>query len=142
MSIKRRFLATLVGVGVLLAAGAAHAQKADDAFGTWLNPDNGSNIEMYKCGDLLCAKIVSVKDGQKTDDKNPDTAKRSAAIQGLVIMSDGKRSGDNKWQGSLYNRENGKTYSGTITVKSKDAIDLSGCVAAILCRTVTWTRVK
>ena len=57
-------------------------------------------------------------------------------------MADGKKSGDNKWQGSLYNRENGKTYSGTITVKSKEAIDLSGCVAAVLCRTVTWTRVK
>jgi uncharacterized protein (DUF2147 family) len=57
-------------------------------------------------------------------------------------MADGKKSGDSKWQGSLYKRENGKTYSGTITVKSKEAIDLSGCVAAVLCRTVTWTRVK
>ena len=36
----------------------------------------------------------------------------------------------------------GKSYSGTITVKSKDAVDLSGCVAAVLCKTVTWTRIK
>ncbi len=131
------FLAACLG-----AATGAYAQKADDAFGVWLNPENGSNIEMYKCGDLLCAKILKVKDAQKTDDKNPDVAKRTQPIEGLVIMADGKKSGDNKWQGSLYNRENGKTYSGTITVKSKEAIDLSGCVAAVLCRTVTWTRVK
>lgn len=127
---------------LLLTAGAAHAQKAEDAFGVWLNPENGTNIEMYKCAPGLCAKIVSNKDGQKTDDKNPDAAKRSQPIVGLVIMADGKKTGDKSWAGSLYNRDNGKTYSGTITVKSKEAIELSGCVAAVLCRSATWTRVK
>ncbi len=82
------------------------------------------------------------KDGQKTDDKNPDAAKRNQPIVGLVIMADGKKKGDAGWEGSLYNRDNGKTYSGSITVKSKDAIELSGCVAAVICRSATWTRVK
>ena len=134
--------AAMVTAALVLGTGAAHAQKAEDAFGTWLNPENGSNIEMYRCGAGLCAKIVKVTDGQKVDDKNPDAAKRSQPVVGLVIMSDAQKSGDAAWKGSLYNRENGKTYSGTITVKSKDALDLSGCVAAILCKTVTWTRVK
>jgi uncharacterized protein (DUF2147 family) len=132
----------LAAAAVILAVAPAQAQKAEDAFGVWVNPENGSNIEMYKCAPGLCAKIVKVNDGQKTDDKNPDAAKRSQPIVGLVIMADGKKSGDNKWQGSLYNRENGKSYSGTITVKSKEALDLSGCVAAVICRTVTWTRAK
>lgn len=127
---------------IALGATSALAQKADDAFGVWLNPESGANIEMYKCGAALCAKIVKITDGQKTDDKNPDAAKRNQPIIGLVIMSDAKKSGDNKWAGTLYNRENGKSYSGTIAVKSKDALDLSGCVAAVLCKTVTWTRVK
>ena len=127
---------------LLLMTGAAHAQKAEDAFGVWLNPENCTNIEMYKCAPGLCAKIVSNKDGQKTDDKNPDAAKRNQPIVGLVIMADGKKTGDNTWAGSLYNRDNGKTYSGTIKVKSKEALELSGCVAAVLFRTATWTRVK
>lgn len=139
-----RMPAILVAGFVALAftGGGASAQKAEDAFGVWLNPENGTNIEMYKCAPGLCAKIVSNKDGQKTDDKNPDAAKRSQPIVGLVIMSDGKKTGDNSWTGSLYNRDNGKTYSGTIKVKSKEAIELSGCVAAVLCRTATWTRVQ
>lgn len=138
-----RFIRTAaVAAAIALGATSALAQKAEDAFGVWLNPDNGTNIEMYKCGAALCAKIAKVTDGQKTDDKNPDAAKRNQPIVGLVIMSDAKKSGDNKWAGTLYNRENGKSYSGTIAVKSKDALDLSGCVAAILCKTVTWTRVK
>ncbi len=130
--------ASLMGI----AAGAATAQSADDAFGTWRHPENGSNVDVYKCGDGLCAKISKVVDGQKTDDKNPDAAKRSRPIVGLVIMSGAKKAGDNAWKGSLYNRADGGTYSGTLTVKSKTAMDLSGCTAVVLCKTTTWTRVK
>jgi len=140
----RLMAATAAGMLALsLAGGPAAAQSADDAFGVWLNPENGSNIELYKCGgDSLCAKLTKVTDSQKTDDKNPDPSKRSQPIVGLVIMENAKRSGASKWAGTLYNRENGKSYSGSIAVKSKDAVDLSGCVAAVLCRTVTWTRIK
>ena len=92
---------------------------------------------------MACAARSSrITDGQKTDDKNPDAAKRNRPIVGLVIMQGAKKTGDNKWSGTLYNRENGKSYSGTVTVKSKNELDLSGCVAAVLCKTVTWTRVK
>ncbi len=129
-------------LGLVLAGAPAAAQTAEDAFGLWLNPENGSNIELYKCGEALCARLVKVTDGQTTDDKNPDPAKRSRPIVGLVIMDGAKKNGANAWAGTLYNRENGKSYSGTITVKSKDSVDLSGCVAVVLCRTATWTRIK
>jgi uncharacterized protein (DUF2147 family) len=120
----------------------AFAQTAEDAFGVWRHPENGSHVEMYKCGDGLCAKIVKVVDGQKTDDKNPDAGKRSRPIVGLVIMSGAKKTGTASWTGKLYNRADGGTYSGTITVKSKDALDLAGCTAVVFCKTLTWSRVK
>ena len=133
----------------LLAAGAAialatvaYAQTAEDAFGVWLNPENQSHTEFYKCGDGVCAKLVKVVDGQKTDDKNPDPAKRNRPIVGLVIMEGAKKAGPNKWAGTVYIRAEGKSYSGTVTVKSKNELDLSGCVAAIFCKTSTLTRVK
>jgi uncharacterized protein (DUF2147 family) len=126
----------------LVLASAAYAQTADDAVGVWLNPENKSHTEFYKCGDGVCAKIVKVVDGQKTDDKNPDPAKRNRPIVGLVIMQGAKKTGPNKWAGTLYNRADGKSYSGTLTVKSKNEVDLSGCVAAVVCKTTTFTRVK
>jgi uncharacterized protein (DUF2147 family) len=129
-------------LGLAMAGGRASAQAAEDAFGVWLNPENQSNVEFYRCGDGLCAKVTKVSDGQKTDDKNPDQAKRNRPIVGLVIMEGAKKSGDNKWSGTLYNRADGKSYSGTITVKSKSTLDLSGCVALVVCRTTTWTRVN
>jgi uncharacterized protein (DUF2147 family) len=140
----RTSMATLVAalLALSLASGHAAAQAAEDAFGVWLNPENQSNVEFYKCGDGLCAKITKVADGQKTDDKNPDPAKRDRPIVGLVIMEGAKKSGTTKWSGTLYNRTDGKSYSGTITVKDKSSLDLSGCVALVLCRTTTWTRVN
>jgi len=126
----------------LASVSYAGAQSVEDAFGTWRHPENGSHVEMYKCGEGLCAKITKVTDGQKVDDKNPDTAKRGRPIIGLVIMQGAKKSGPKSWSGSLYNRADGGTYAGTITVKSRDQIDLSGCTAVVLCKTVTWSRVK
>jgi uncharacterized protein (DUF2147 family) len=135
-----------VAAALLLAlattSGTARAQTAEDAVGVWLNPENQSNVEFYRCGDGLCAKITKVSDGQKTDDKNPDAAKRSRPIVGLVIMEGAKKSGANTWSGTLYNRADGKSYSGTVTVKAKNTLDLSGCVAIVVCRTTTWTRVN
>ena len=127
---------------VLVLGTAAYAQTAEDAFGVWLNPENGSHTEFYKCGDGVCGKIVKVTDGQKTDDKNPDAAKKSRPIVGLVTMQGAKKTGDNKWAGTLYNRADGKSYSGTLTVKSKTSVELSGCVAAVFCKTTAFSRVK
>ena len=127
---------------IALAASMAGAQTAEDAFGTWRHPENGSHVTIYKCGDNLCAKIAKVIDDQKTDDKNPDAKLRSRPIVGLVIMSGAKKTGANQWKGDLYNRADGGTYSGTLTVKSRNAIDLQGCTAVVLCKTVTWTRVS
>lgn len=135
-------LPALAAAGAFAFPAAALAQSADDAFGVWRHPENGSHVEMYKCGPDLCARIVKVVDAQKTDDKNPDTAKRSQPVVGLVIMQNAKKTGTASWAGNLYNRADGKTYSGTITVKSKDALDLAGCVAVVICKTLTWTRVK
>ncbi len=138
-SLVRMSLAAAFAAGL---AAPSLAASAEDAFGTWRHPENGSHVEMYKCGGGLCAKITKVTDGQKTDDKNPDEKKRGRSVVGLVIMSGAKKNGDAGWSGSLYNRMDGKTYSGTISVKSKDALDLSGCSMGIFCKTVTWTRVK
>jgi uncharacterized protein (DUF2147 family) len=126
----------VVVLGLTMASGGVLAQAAEDAFGVWLNPDDKSNIELYKCGEGLCAKITKLVDEKATDEKNPDAAKRARPIVGLVIMDGAKKSG------TLYNPTDGKSYSGTVTIKTKNAVDLSGCVAYVLCRTTTWTRVN
>lgn len=135
---------SVIAMAAIVTAGIAslpiHAQTAEDAFGLWLHPDNGSHLEVYKCGDGLCAKIVKVADGQQVDDKNPQPDLRKRSIVDLIIMSDAQKAGANQWKGSLYNPADGGTYSGTLTVKSRTSIDMSGCTLVVICKTVTWTR--
>lgn len=122
---------------------SAYSQSTEDAFGTWRHPDNGSLIQVSKCGGGLCAKIVKVQDPSRTDVQNPDEKLRKRPVEGIVIMNGGQKVGDNKWEGQLYNTQDGKTYSGTVTVVSKDQLKLEGCVlGGLICQGPVWTRVK
>jgi uncharacterized protein (DUF2147 family) len=136
----RSLSAAILILALLAMPGQVAAQKAEDAFGTWVHPDNGSHVKMYACGERLCARIVKILDDQKVDDKNPDATKRSRPVLGMVILS-AKKISANKWSGTLYDRADGKTYTGTITVSGRSVLDLSGCSMAVFCRSATWKRV-
>ena len=130
-------------IGLAMTSSKVAAQAAEDAVGVWLNPENQSNVEFYRCGESLCGKITKLATGgATTDEKNAEADKRGRPIMGLVIMEGAKKSGPVKWSGNLYNPVDGKTYAGSVTVKAKDTIELSGCVALVLCRTTSWTRLK
>ena len=130
-------------IGLAMTSSKVAAQAAEDAVGVWLNPENQSNVEFYRCGEGLCGKITKLATGGATiDEKNAEADKRGRPIMGLVIMEGAKKAGPAKWSGNLYNPTDGKTYAGSVTVKAKDTLELSGCVALVLCRTTSWTRVK
>lgn len=117
----------VAGIGLVLAAGAA---QAADPNGTWVRPSTGTQVNFYSCGAGLCAKIVAVK----------DQAKKGTV--GTVIMSGAKKTGDNKWEGSLLNTDNGNTYSGVVTLEG-GGLSLKGCaLGGIVCTGETWQRVK
>ena len=139
----RFFSALLFAGGALVAAGTAQAQTAEDAFGTWRHPENGSLISVYQCGGGLCAKVVKVTDPSRKDDKNLDPKLRTRPVVGVVIMSGAKKSGASSWSGKLYNTQDGETYNGTVTVVDKNTLKLQGCVlGGIICQGPTWTRVN
>lgn len=136
--------AALMGAGMLVfCSGAGLAQSAEDVFGVWENPENGSHIQIAKCGAGVCATVVKVKDASRTDEKNPDPALRKRPIKGIVIMNGGKKTDAKTWSGKLYNTQDGQTYSGTLTVVDKNHVKLQGCVmGGLVCKGPTWNRVK
>jgi uncharacterized protein (DUF2147 family) len=113
-----------------LATAFAGSARAADPYGTWVRPSTGAQVNFYNCGGKLCGKIVAVKDES-----------RKGEI-GTVIMNGAAKSGDNEWRGDLLNTEDGKTYSGVVTLEGPNALNLKGCVAAIFCKSETWQRVK
>ncbi|MEJ2117837.1 MAG: DUF2147 domain-containing protein [Alphaproteobacteria bacterium] len=139
----RIMLVTLVCAFSMMLGGTASAQTAEDAFGKWRHPENGSLISVYKCGGKLCAKVVKVTDPSRKDSKNPNPKLRNRSVVGVVIMKGAKKTSKTAWSGNLYNTQDGKTYSGTVTVIDKNHLKLQGCVlGGLICQGPTWTRVK
>ena len=102
---------------------------AFDPYGTWMRPSTGTQVSFYDCGGKLCAKIVAGRD-----------ERRKSKI-GTVIITGAIKSADNQWKGDLLNADDGKIYTGVVTMQGPDALNLKGCVAFI-CQGETWTKVK
>lgn len=117
-------------VAALALASFAGTAQATEPYGTWLRPSTGTQVNFYACGGKLCAKVAAVKD---------EARKKEV---GTVIMKGAAKSGEDTWKGDLLDVESGKIYSGVVTMESASALNLKGCVAMVLCRGETWTKVK
>lgn len=117
------------------------AASAQDASGTWLTASGETRVRIAPCGAGLCGTIVWVKDAGAKDENNPNAALKSRSLVG-VNMIQMKAAGDKKWSGSLYNPQDGKTYSGSLNHIDANTLSLSGCVAGIFCKSQNWTRVN
>ncbi len=129
---------------------AAPALAADPA-GKWLTKDANATVSIARCGDALCGTIVALKEPNdpatgkpKTDKNNPDAAKSGRPLIGVQIVYDMKPNGSpDAWDGKVYNAEDGKTYTGSITLTGANSLDLKGCaLGGLICKTQNWTRTK
>jgi len=145
MTISRLAALTAFMFGLTLSGYAAAA----DPTGTWLTEGGKSRVKIVRCGNALCGAIIWLKEPNdpdtgkaKTDFRNPDASKSGRAMIGTEIVL-GMRPGNTseKWTGEVYNPEDGKTYSGSLTMTSANELSLTGCVLAVLCKSQTWTRV-
>jgi len=111
---------------------------AADPTGYWLVKDQTAVIRIAPCADSLCGTLAwTSKPG--TDENNPDPSKRNHPIVGTQILLSMKPAGGDRWDGQIYNPENGKTYSGHIILLSPDVLRIEGCLL-IFCGGENWTR--
>ncbi len=117
--------ATLLA-GAVLATTPALA----DPSGTWLRDNGNSRVRVAPCGDSLCGTIVWLKDAE------------GPSKVGQRVFFDMKPDGANKWSGKAFNPEDGKTYSGTMSL-SGSSLTTAGCVlGGMICRSVNWRKVN
>lgn len=116
------------GLTALILAGGIAGASAQEVLGVWERDTGASRVRFSKCGDALCGTISWLKD------------QSGPAKLGQRIFFDMKPSGANKWNGSAFNPEDGKTYSGTMTL-SGNSLTTAGCVlGGLICRSVKWSR--
>jgi uncharacterized protein (DUF2147 family) len=133
----------LIAAALTAVSGSAFAA---DVTGLWATPSNGGQVEIARCGNSLCGKLVTstpIKaDPARKDAKNKDEAQRNRPLKGLQMLYD-FTGGPTKWTGGkVYNPEDGGTYSGTIELVSDNELKLKGCIVAPLCKTQKWTRIR
>ncbi|HXY53993.1 MAG TPA: DUF2147 domain-containing protein [Nitrospirota bacterium] len=151
----RTVMAMLTGGALPLVATFVYAAGADDILGVWNNEEKDAKIEIFKCGEKYCGKIVWLKEpnylegsnegppgAPRLDRNNPDPTQRARPVMGLRIMHDFAYTGDRLWKGGkVYDPKNGKTYSGKMTLVSPGQLNLRGFIGiSIIGRTAVWTR--
>jgi len=119
---------------------------AQDVTGLWQTQTNGGQVEISRCGNSLCGKLVTSNhikaDPAVKDVKNKDASLRGRTLKNMQMLYD-FTGGPSKWTGGkVYNAADGGTYSGTITLVSASELKLKGCIVAPLCKTEKWTRIK
>ena len=138
-------------LALALSGGAASAQAPRDPTGTWLTEDGRARVRVEKCPQdrsLICGTVVWLRDplnerGQpRTDIHNPDPSKRSRPAIGMAILLGLRPGSEGRYEGEIYNSENGKKYDASVGVRSANALEVKGCVmGGLFCGGQTWTRV-
>jgi uncharacterized protein (DUF2147 family) len=152
-----RFVKTMLFLIVVVAAAMPMWAGGDDILGVWFNQKQDAKIDIFKCGNDYCGKIVWLKvptyppdskEGtpgtQKIDTKNPDAALKNRPILGLQIMDGLQYASGNLWKnGKIYDPDSGKTYNAKATLVSPVELNLRGFVGlSLFGRTEKWTRVN
>lgn len=117
--------------------------------GTWLNESGKAKVKIVKRGKKFFGEIIWLREPKdkngkiKLDKENPKKDLKTKPIVGLQILKNFKYKGKKKWQdGTIYDPENGKTYSCNIEMKDNNTLKIRGYVGiSLLGRTTAWSRV-
>jgi uncharacterized protein (DUF2147 family) len=139
--------AVLVLALSMLSCGQAWADNGPA--GTWRLSSGKVTIRVSQCGGQnLCATIVGLsqplnKKGEpKLDKDNPNPALRNRRIIGLTVVNGMKPAGANAWRGSIYNADDGRTYSGSAAL-SGNTLTISACIlGGLACKKKRFVRVN
>lgn len=122
LKFKAFFLAAAV---VAVSGGVA---SAADATGVWLRSDGKTKVQFSHCGSALCGAVVWLRD------------KDSPAHIGQRVFYDMEPAGEGQWRGSAFNPDDGKTYSGKMSLAG-GTLTTAGCVlGGLICKSFTWSR--
>ncbi len=124
--------------------------EGDALVGVWMPGHGKAKVKVTKVGTKYYGKIVWLKepnydDGTKKRDKNnPDPKMHDTPLLGYKILKDFEYTGKKTWEnGTIYDPENGSTYSCTIKLTDKNTIDVRGYIGvSMIGRTDTWKRLK
>jgi uncharacterized protein (DUF2147 family) len=118
--------------------------------GVWLTGKKDGHVKIENIGGKYYGKIVWLKEpidsttGKiQLDKNNPEKSLRYYPVKGLRILKDFEFIEKGVWEeGTIYDPDNGKSYSCNITMNNKNTINIRGYIGiSLFGRTDVWTRV-
>lgn len=96
----------------LLATPLAFAQAPNPSLGRWITESGNLEVDIAPCASGLCGTVVRVLANRSMSGPGQEMqAADSRPALGMVILSELQPAGEGEFAGTIYNRENGKTYS-------------------------------
>jgi len=140
MMFKRHLLSAILAVLMIAPPHAVASASSANPVGEWRVSDGSARIRIEPCNDALWGIVVWATDPGK-DKNNPDPALRSRSVIGMPVLLAMKKAAGNRWNGQIYNAENGRTYMGKISLVSENVLRVEGCVfGGLFCGGENWTR--
>lgn len=142
-SIPSLLIALFIGPFSLFAQ-ASQASQGDAILGEWINAEKDAKFLIYKKESKYFGKISWGTGRDTKDANNPDPKLQNRELVGLTILNNFIFKGNAVWaDGTIYDPQDGKTYSCKLTLKSVKKLDVRGFVGVSwFGRTETWTKIN
>ncbi len=140
-------IALAVAAATMFVLPSPLGATSQGVLGLWATGSEGGKVEIYRCGNAVCGRIVDAdklrQNPDQRDARNSDPSLRDRKLKGLVVLR-GFTGGPTKWEGGpVYDPESGDgAKKGYLTLRADGNLEVKGCKAAIFCRTKVWTRIR
>jgi uncharacterized protein (DUF2147 family) len=129
-----RMLLTAAALAALPASASAAQSPLE---GLWTSLKGNVTVRIAPCGRLLCGQVVEAS----------AKAQRRAARQGVgklvgePLLNNIAPAGPGKWKGRVFVPRLGSHVAGNITMQARDRMQVSGCLAGLLCKSAVYRRI-
>lgn len=103
-----------------------HEDAADSPLGDWQTEGRGM-VRIAECGRALCGYAIKEGDSEK----------------GEAVLINMKPKSEQQWSGSVYSRDSGDTYYGTMRLRGPNTLRVEACAfSRFYCNGNNWTRIN
>jgi Uncharacterized protein conserved in bacteria (DUF2147) len=105
---------------------ALHEEDSDTPLGDWQTENRGV-VRIAQCGSALCGYTLNASSNDK----------------GEAVLINMKPKTDTRWTGSVYSRDSGDTYYGTVDLKGPNTLRVEACAfSRFYCSGNNWIRIS
>jgi uncharacterized protein (DUF2147 family) len=126
-------------LAAFLLASANGGVDVSQPVGIWRNAKDSVHIEIRRCAEAICGKVIWANDKAKADARKGGTD----PLVGAELLREFRQDRKGRWRGKVFVPDIGQTFHGTIALLDANSLKARGCLfVGIVCKSRIWTRVR